>query len=117
MNTLAQGTIGKSTINTKLKFSLNITLRLFKDKDVFLFLLLIGFFPGGIESEVLDSIWFKIKGSKSASNWKEYYTFLSKASIMDKKKCKLNNESKEIYVLVPMLKTLAEESRNIQDRK
>ena len=116
MNTLAQGTIGKSTINTQLKFSLNVTLRLFKDKDVFLFFNLMGYFPGGIESEVIDIIWKKIKGSISTSNWREYYSFLSKASLMDRKKWKLNNEQKDIYVLVPMLKTLAEESRSIQER-
>ena len=117
MNTLAKGTIGKSTINTQLRFSLKLTLRLLKDKDVFLFFNLMGYFPGGIEEEVIDSIWPKVKRKATTLNWKEYYHFLAKASLATKKKAKVNKETQELYILVPMLKTLAEESRSIQERK
>jgi AAA domain len=117
MNTLAKGTIGKSTINTQLRFSLKLTLRLLKDKDVFLFFNLMGYFPGGIEEEVIDSIWPKVKRKATTLNWKEYYHFLAKASLATKKKTKVNKETQELYVLVPMLKTLAEEFRSIHERK
>lgn len=117
MNTLAQGTIGKATINEKLRFSLNLTLRLIKDKDVLLFFNLMGYFPGGTENEAIDSLWPKVKKKTTNSDWKQYYHFLAKASFMTKKKLKMNNEWREIYLLVPMLKTLAEESRSIQERK
>ena len=117
MNTLAQGTIGKSTINTKLRFSLKLTLRLVKDKDVFIFFNLMGYFPGGIVSEGIDDLWSKVKRKSSSSDWMQYYHFLAKASLMNKKKVKVNEVQHEVYMLVPMLKTLAEESRGIPERK
>lgn len=117
MNTLSQGTIGKATINNKLRFSLKLTLRLLKDKDVFVFFNLMGYFPGGIEGEVINLLWSKIKRKATTSNWQQYYHFLAKASLMTKKNVKINKETHELYTLVPMLKTLAEESRSIQERK
>jgi hypothetical protein len=117
MNTLAQGTIGKATINTKLRFSLKLTLRLLKDKDVFIFFNLMGFFPGGVVSDGITEIWEKIKRKSSSQDWEQYYQFLAKASLMSKKKVKINQDQQELYVLVPMLKTLAEETRGIQERK
>lgn len=117
MNTLTQGTIGKATINTKLRFSLKLTLRLVKDKDVFLFFNLMGYFPGGIIQSAIETLWPKVKKKATSADWKQYYHFLAKASLATKKKIKVNNETIELYLLVPMLKTLAEESRGIQERK
>jgi hypothetical protein len=117
LNTLAQGTIGKLTINEKLRFSLNLTLRIMQDKNVLIFFNLMGYFPGGAEEEIIDRLWPQAKKKASNPDWKQYFHFLVKASFMSKKKVKLNKEWSETYSLVPMLKTLAEESRNLQERK
>ena len=117
MNTLSQGTIGKATINEKLRFSLKLTLRLVNDKDVILFFNLMGYFPGGTVADAISIIWPKVKKKTTSADWKPYYHFLSKASFITKKKVKVNNDRIEVYSLVPMLKTLAEESRSIQERK
>jgi len=117
MNTLAQGTIGKATINEKIRFSLNLTLRVIKDKDVLIFFNLMGFFPGGTVDLAINDLWPQVKKKKSHIDWKQYFHFLQKASFMTKKKVKVNKEWKEVYFLVPMLKNLAEESRTPKMRK
>ncbi len=117
LNTLSQGTIGKATINEKLRFSLNLTLRIIQDKNVLLFFNLMGYFPGGVEEPTVDSLWPRVKKKTTSEDWAQYYHFLVKASFMSKKKVKVDKEWKEIYVLVPMLKTLAEESRSLKERK
>jgi hypothetical protein len=61
MESLSQGTIGQSTINTKLRFSLNITLRFLKDKNIFLLFNLLSYFPGGILMEKISYLWEQVK--------------------------------------------------------
>ena len=107
----------KATINEKIKYSLNLTLRLIKDKSVLIYFNLMGYFPGGTTASVIDEVWPKVKRKTTSSDWKQYFQFLLKASFMTKKKVKVNNDRLELYTLVPMLKTLAEESRSIQERK
>ena len=116
MNTLAENTIGKATINNKLRFSLKLTMRLVQSKDVHLFFNLMGYFPGGVTSDGIDELWDKVKRKTSNSDWRQYYHFLSKASLVSKKTMN-NKQRSEIYILVPVLKTLAEEFRTISDRK
>lgn len=117
LNTLSQGTIGKATINEKLRFSLNLTLRIIQDKNVLLFFNLMGYFPGGVERPTIEYLWPKVKRKDTSEKWEQYYHFLVKASFMTNKKIKVDKEWKEIYILVPMLKTLAEESRSLNERK
>ena len=117
LNTLSQGTIGKATINEKLRFSLNLTLRLIQDKNVLLFFNLMGYFPGGSEESAIQHLWPKVKRKTTSQDWRQYYHFLVKASFMSKKKVKIGKEWREVYTLVPMLKTLAEESRSLNERK
>ena len=117
LNTLSQGTIGKATINEKLRFSLNLTLRIIQDRNVLLFFNLMGYFPGGTEESTIDILWPQAKRKSTSPDWKQYYHFLVKASFMTKKKVKVDKEWREVYLLVPMLKTLAEESRSLKERK
>jgi len=108
LNSLTQGTAARSLVSDNLTLSLNLTLKLFNDKNIFKFFMMMGYFPGGARDEDIDHLWKSMNKGK-LSEWKIYCTYLENASIVIKKKVKFNKESIEVYQLVPMLKNIAEE--------
>ena len=115
LNSLTQGTDGKSNISNNLYLSLNLSLKLYRNKKIYEFFHMMGYLPGGAREEDIDQIWQEVSKSE-LHDWRPMSTYLENASIVIKKKVKLNKDSIEVYQLVPMLKNIAEESRNQKER-
>lgn len=116
LNTLTQGTAGKSSVTENLYSSLDLTLKLFNDHKIYEFFHMMGYFPGGAREEDIDIVWKEVNKGKRIE-WIGYCRYLENASIVIRKKVKLNNNSVEVFQLVPMLKNIAEEGQEINERK
>jgi hypothetical protein len=96
--------------------SLRLTLKLLNDNGVYLFFNLLSYFPAGFMAEDIEKLWPKVNNAKKAhSDWRLYMTFLMKASLVTKKRVKLSKKDHEVYLLVPMLKQMAEENITLRE--
>lgn len=67
-------------------------------------------------AEDIEKLWPKVNNAKKAhSDWRLYMTFLMKASLVTKKRVKLSKKDHEVYLLVPMLKQMAEENITLRE--
>lgn len=115
LNSLTQGTAGKSNVSNNLYLSLNLSLKLYHNKKIYEFFHLMGYLPGGAREEDIDHLWGDVS-TNELHDWRPMWTYLENASIIIRKKVKFNKDSIEVYQLVPMLKNIAEESRNQKQR-
>ena len=98
-----------------MEYSLSLSLKLYNDKKIYSFFHLMGYLPGGAREEDIEQFWKKVNKS-TLIEWKPYCNYLQKACIITKKNVKLNKETVEVYQLVPMLKNIAEEYGNKEEK-
>lgn len=115
LNSLTQGTAGRSLVSNNLTLSLNLSLKLYNDKKIYQFFHMMGYLPGGAREEDIDQIWQQVSGSEY-NDWKPFCSYLENASIIVKKKVKQNKNEIIVMQLVPMLKNIAEEYGADQQR-
>lgn len=116
LNSLTQGTAGRSLVSNNLTLSLNLSLKLYNDKKIYQFFHMMGYLPGGAREEDIDQIWQQVSGSEY-NDWKPFCSYLENASIIVKKKVKQSKNEIMVMQLVPMLKNIAEEYGTEQQRK
>ena len=110
---LTQGTIGKENVNFGLKHSLELSFRLSSYPHIFKLFSLIGFFPAGLPKSDMNELWKNLfeRASKSANSFcssiPEYaptddgLDFLKRANLLI--------QEKGLLMLVPMVRSVAEE--------
>jgi hypothetical protein len=116
LNSLTQGTAGRSLVSNNLTLSLNLSLKLYNDKKIYQFFHMMGYLPGGAREEDIDQIWQQVSSSEY-DDWKPYSSYLENASIIVRKKVKQNKNEIVVLQLVPMLKNIAEEYGTDQESK
>ena len=116
-NLAVSGRTGRS-VNVKMRFSLNLVLKLLERLSIDLFALL-GYFPAGLRAKDLDVLFPKVITASGRAltremtgvrgEWKRSMTPLMKASLVTRKTEKLNGKSYELYQIVPILSSFAVE--------
>lgn len=64
LNSLTQGTAGKSNVSNNLYLSLNLSLKLYHNKKIYEFFHLMGYLPGGAREEDIDHLWKNVSKSE-----------------------------------------------------
>ena len=69
LNSLTEGTAGRSLVSNNLTLSLNLSLKLYNDKKIYDFFHMMGYLPGGAREEDIDQIWQEVSSS-NLNEWK-----------------------------------------------